>query len=183
MTVSPENRSHDSASTLSVSQVRQAASSVLFSLLPEPGTHEHQSVAPSEFAPAIRSGGRTGRHAGLHRQTCEADRELSGNRTVRTAKQRGHAHLGRKGIRREGQRHFQGPENRAGPFQQAVARSCSRRSRYSWNAGSTTAFRHSGRRWIRRSCGSRRATARTTRIGKTWIHGFSIRRDSIPAAV
>ena len=43
--------------------------------------------------------GSIGRHVTLFER-------VSGNRTVRPAKQRGRAHPGRKGIRREGRRHF-----------------------------------------------------------------------------
>ena len=59
---------------------------------------------------------------GSDQQACAAARALSGNRTVHQAKQRGHVHLGRKGIRRDGQRYFQGPENRDGSRPQAVGR-------------------------------------------------------------
>ena len=74
----------------------------------------HESFLEAAAEQSVTSGS-ISRHVRL-------PRKLSGNRTVRTAKQRCHAHLGRKAIRREGQRHSQGPENRDGSCPQAVGR-------------------------------------------------------------
>ena len=91
-----------------------------------------------------------------------------------------------KEIRREGQRHSQGPESRDGSRPQAVGRPRDRDLDPPDILGTLALPPHSviqGRRSTGRSCGSRFTTASTTRSAKTWMRGSCIRKDSIPATV